>query len=201
MTTEPVDGDLGERLRRLPGGAAVALRMRPRDYADSYLLALGATLREAGLGRDSHTIFVSVTNPAALVWTLAQAFDVPPERLSFVDAISHTMMNYRDPLPNASYIESPRMLENIMLRVEFLLRRHPCERPIVVLDSVNSLAIHNAPDLLSEFFHILVNNLKARQVLTVLFALEEEGTTVDPILSLVVDESLTVGTPEVSAAT
>jgi hypothetical protein len=199
MTDLAVGADLGERLRRLPGGAAVALRLSTRDYADSYLLALGASLRDAGLGRDSHTIFVSVTNPVSLVWTLAQAFDVAGERLSFVDAISHTMMNFRDPLPNAAYIESPRMLENLMLRVEFLLRRHPCERPIVVVDSVNSLAIHNPPDLLSEFFHILVNNLKARQALTVLFALEEEGSTVDPILSLVVDESVQVAPREASA--
>jgi hypothetical protein len=64
---------------------------------------------------------------------------------------------------------------------------------------VNSLAIHNPPDLLSEFFHILVNNLKARQALTVLFALEEEGSTVDPILSLVVDESVQVAPREASA--
>ncbi|MGA7860890.1 MAG: hypothetical protein WCB19_03425, partial [Thermoplasmata archaeon] len=60
--------------------------------------------------------------------------------------------------------------------------------------SVNSLAVHNNPDVLSEFFHILVNNLKTRSVLTVLFTTSEgEGTELDRILSLVVDEAFTLG--------
>src|SRR5579859_2260499 len=178
----------------MTGGAAVALRLDPREYADEYFEVLSATLRDVGGDPDSHTIYVSVTNPAALVWSLAQALDVRAERLSFVDAISHIMMNYRDPLPNASYIESPRMLEDIMLRVEYLLRRRPSPRTIVVIDSVNSLAIHNPTDLLSEFFHILLNNLKSRQVLAVVLSVSEDTTSeLDQMLSLVVDETIRVG--------
>jgi hypothetical protein len=127
------------------------------------------------------------------VWSLAQALDVPQDRISFVDTISHIMMNYRDPLPNAIYIESPRMLEEIMLRVEFLLKKYPHPRSICVIDSVNSLSIHNPPDLLSEFFHILVNNLKSRQVLTVILSIsDDESNPVDQMLSLIVDETIDV---------
>ena len=186
--------DVSERLRQLGAGAAVALRLEPREYADQYFAVLAATLRDIGGETNAHTIYVSVTNPAALVWSLAQALDVKMDRLSFVDAISHIMMNYRDPLPNASYVESPRMLEDIMLRVEYLLRRHPSSRSIVVIDSVNSLAIHNPPDLLSEFFHILLTNLKSRQVLAVVLSVSEEMTSdLDQMLSLVVDETIDVG--------
>ncbi len=186
--------EIGERLRALSGGAAVALRLDPHEYADHYFSALTATLRDLGSEPDSHTIYVSVTNPAALVWSLAQALDVPFERLSFVDAISHIMMNYRDPLPHASYVESPRMLEDLMLRVEYLLRKRPSPRSVVVVDSVNSLAIHNPPELLTEFFHILLNNLKTRQVLTVLLATSDDpNSPVDQMLSLVVDETIDVG--------
>lgn len=190
----PDEPEIGERLRAISGGSAVALRLNPHDYADHYFAALTATLRDASSESNSHTIFVSVTNPAALVWSLAQALDISAERLSFVDAISHIMMNYRDPLPNATYIESPRMLEDIMLRVEYLLRRHPSEHPIVVIDSVNSLAIHNPPDLLTEFFHILLNNLKSRQVLTVVLSVSDDSASeIDQMLNLVVDESMDVG--------
>jgi len=186
--------DIGDRLRAMTGGAAIALRLDPHEYADQYFAVLSATLRDIGSETDAHTIYVSVTNPAALVWSLAQALDVQVERLSFVDAISHIMMNYRDPLPNASYIESPRMLEDIMLRVEYLLRRRPSPRSIVVIDSVNSLAIHNPKDLLSEFFHILLNNLKSRQVLAVVLSVSEDVTSeLDQMLSLVVDETIDVG--------
>ncbi|MCI4363372.1 MAG: hypothetical protein L3K13_03595 [Thermoplasmata archaeon] len=185
--------DLGERLRNLSAGAAIALRLDPQNYADNYLLALNATIRDVGADPNAHTIYVSVTNPASLVWTIAQALDISPDRISFVDAISHIMMEFRNPLANATYLESPRMLENLMLRVEYLLRKHSEKRNIVILDSVNSLAIHNPPALLSEFFHILINNLKARRVLTVLLATADETTTtIDQILSLVVDETIDV---------
>ncbi len=186
--------DLAERLRNLGAGAAVALRLDPRDYADEYFAVLTATLRDIGSETNAHTVYVSVTNPAALVWSLAQALDVRQDRLSFVDAISHIMMNYRDPLPNAAYVESPRMLEDIMLRIEYLLKRHPSARPIVVVDSVNSLAIHNPRDLLSEFFHILLNNLKSRQCLAIVLSVSEDPSSeLDQMLSLVVDETIDCG--------
>jgi len=188
--------DVGEKLRALTGGSAITLRLDPREYADHYFEVLNATLRDSGGEGDAHTIYVTVTNPASFVWSLAQALDVPVERISFVDAISHIMMNYLDPLPNATYVESPRMLEDIMLRIEYLLRKRPAARSIVVIDSVNSLSIHNRPELLSEFFHILLNNLKSRQVLTVVLAVtEEENTPVDQMLSLLVDETVDVARP------
>ncbi len=185
--------DIGERLRGLPGGSAVTLKLDPREYADHYFAVLNATLRDVGSETDAHTIYVAVTNPASFVWSLAQALDVPEDRISFIDAISHIMMNYTNPLPNATYIESPRALESIMLRVEYLLRKFPHPRSIVVIDSVNSLAIHNPPDLLSEFFHILINTLKTRNVLTVVLETsDEEGSSVEAMLNLVVDEAIDV---------
>ncbi len=188
------ESDLGERLRRMPPGSAVALRLDPARYADHYLLAINATVRDVGIETNARSIYVSVTNPSALVWSIAQTLDVPPERLRIVDAISHIMMDYRNPLPNATYLESPRMLENIMLRVEYLLRKEPGQRHIVVIDSVNSLAIHNPTKLLNEFLHILLNNLKARQVLTVLLAVRDDSSpAIDQLLALVVDETIDLG--------
>ncbi|MGP8077776.1 MAG: ATPase domain-containing protein [Thermoplasmata archaeon] len=185
--------DVADRLRALPLGSAVALKLDPREYADHYFAVLNATLRDVGSESNNHTVYVAVTNPASFVWSLAQALDVTPDRISFVDAISHLMMNYSNPLANATYVESPRALEEIMLRVEYLLRRYPHPRTTVVIDSVNSLAIHNPPELLSEFFHILLNNLKTRQVLTlVLETTDEEAAAIDQMLNLVVDETIDV---------
>jgi KaiC/GvpD/RAD55 family RecA-like ATPase len=183
--------DIGERLRALPGGSAVALKLDPREYADHYLAVLNAVLRDLGSATDTHTIYVAVTNPASFVWSLAETLGVPTDRISFVDAISHIMMNYTNPLSNAAYVESPRALEEIMLRVEYLLRRAPQPRATVVIDSLNSLAIHNPADLLSEFLHILLNNLKSRQVLTiVLETADEEAAGVEQMLNLVADETI-----------
>jgi len=185
--------DIGERLRSLPAGSAIALKLDAREYADHYFAFLNATLRDLGSEPDVHTIYVAVTSPASFVWSLAQALDVPADRISFVDAISHLMMRFQDALPNATYVESPRALEQIMLRIEYLLRRFPHPRSVVVIDSVNSLAIHNPPELLSEFLHILLNNLKSRQALTVVLETgDEQAASVEQLLNLVVDESIEV---------
>jgi len=185
--------DIGERLRALPAGSAVALKLDAREYADHYFAFLNATLRDLGSEPDVHTIYVAVTSPSSFVWSLAQALDVPADRISFVDAISHLMMRFNDPLPNAVYVESPRALEAIMLRIEYLLRRFPHPRSVVVIDSVNSLAIHNPPELLSEFLHILLNSLKSRQALTVVLQTsDEQAASVEQLLNLVVDESIDV---------
>ena len=185
--------DIGERLRALPLGSAIALKLDAREYADHYFAFLNATLRDLGSETGVHTIYVAVTSPASFVWSLAQALDVPEDRISFVDAISHLMMRFNDPLPNATYVESPRALEEIMLRIEYLLRRFPHPRAVVVIDSVNSLAIHNPPELLSEFLHILLNNLKSRQALTiVLQTSDEQAASVEQLLNLVVDETIDV---------
>jgi KaiC/GvpD/RAD55 family RecA-like ATPase len=186
--------DIGDRLRSIPGGSAVALKLDPREYADHYFAVLNATLRDVGSETDAHTIYITVTNPASFVWSLAQALDVPQDRISFVDVISHIMMNYADPLPNATYIETPRALEEIMLRVDYLLRKFPHPRSIVVVDSLNALSIHNPRDLLSEFFHIFLTNLKTRNVLTlILMSSDEEGGGLEQMLSLLVDETIDVG--------
>ena len=185
--------EIGERLRSLPAGSAVALKLDARQYADHYFAFLNATLRDLGSEPDVHTIYVAVTSPASFVWSLAQALDVPSDRISFVDAISHLMMRYGDVLSNATYVESPRALEEIMLRIEYLLRRYPHPRSVVVIDSVNSLAIHNPPELLSEFLHILLNNLKGRHTLTlVLETTDEQAASVEQLLNLVVDETIDV---------
>ncbi len=185
--------DIGDRLRALPPGSAVGLKLDPREYADQYFAVLSAALRDVGSEPGTRTIYVAVTSPASFVWSLAQALDVPTDRISFVDAISHLMMHYQDPLPNATYVESPRALESIMLRVEYLLRRNPSPRSTVIIDSVNSLAIHNPSELLSEFLHILLNHLKSRQVLTlVLETTEEQAASVEQLLNLVVDETIDI---------
>ena len=185
--------DIGERLRALPPGTAVAMKLDAREYADHYFAFLNATLRDLGSAPDIHTIYVAVTSPASFVWSLAQALDVSADRISFVDAISHLMMRFSDELPNVTFVESPRALEEIMLRIEYLLRRFPHPRSVVVIDSVNSLAIHNPPELLSEFLHILLNNLKGRRALTlVLQTSDEQAQSVEQLLNLVVDETIDV---------
>jgi archaellum biogenesis ATPase FlaH len=84
--------------------------------------------------------------------------------------------------------------------VEYLLRKHPGSKNIVIFDSINSLAIHNSTEILSEFLHIMLNNLKSRGVLSILLATADESDTpIDRLLTLVSDETFVVRARETSA--
>ncbi len=190
-------GEIAERLRALPEGSGVAMKLGATDYAGNYLQFLAATLRDFGMEANAYTIYVSVTNPCILVNSLLASLEIPSDRVFFVDVISQTMMSSLTKLPNASYVESPTMLENVMLRVEYFLRKNTATRRIVIIDSVNSLAIHNDPAILSEFFHIMVNNLKSRGITTVILAVAEEtNPELENLLSFVCDDTIQLGVAE-----
>ncbi len=187
-------GEIAERLRALSEGSGVAMKLGGTDYAGNYLQFLAAVLRDFALEAQAYTIYVSVTNPCALVNSLLSSLEIPADRVFFVDVISQTMMSSLTKLPNASYVESPTMLENVMLRVEYFLRKSSAPRRIVILDSVNSLAIHNDPAILSEFFHIMVNNLKSRGITTIILAVAEEtNPELENLLSFVCDDTIQLG--------
>src|SRR3989475_164123 len=139
-------------------------------------------------------VYVTTTIPAQSILSALEVLEVPMDHIWLVDCISQIMMSQAKQHPHAIIVESPTMLENIMLKVEFLLRKHPDRSALVVLDSINSLAIHNNTKILSEFLHILVNNLRARGAYTVIFSmLEYETEDIRNMLVLVSDETIELG--------
>ena len=92
---------------------------------------------------------------------------------------------------HAIYVESPTMLENLMLKVEYLIRKTKDRKNLIIIDSINSLAIHNNTKILSEFLHILVNNLRSKEAYTIIFSMMEyETEDIRNMLVRVSDESM-----------
>jgi len=89
------------------------------------------------------------------------------------------------------------MLENLMLKVEYLIRMSESKDKLVVIASINSLAIHNNNWILSEFLHILVSGLRSRDAYTVIFTVEEHSTPeINNMVSLVCDHGILAGKKE-----
>ena len=116
---------------------------------------------------------------------------VDSDWIFFVDAVSQFMMGSAAKHEHAIYVESPTMLENVMIKVEFLIRKTKGNNHLVILDSINSMAIHNSTKMLSEFLHILVNNLRAKGAYTLIFSMEEyESEEITNMMNLVCDETI-----------
>ena len=182
-----VSSEVNDKLQNLPEASAVALRLRAEQYFDAIqgIVDLFATKK------DLDVVYVTTTVPAQSIINALEVLEISLDHIWFVDCISQIMMSTEKRHPHVIPVESPTMLENIMLKVEFLLRKNEGRNALVVLDSINSLAIHNNTKILSEFLHILVNNLRARGAYTVIFSMQEyETDEIRNMLVLVSDEIL-----------
>jgi len=186
-----VPSEVAERLGSLPEASAVAMRLK----ADQYFDTIQGMLDRFATKKDLEVVYVTSTIPSQSIIKALEVLEIPMDHIWFVDCISQIMMSQEKRHPHAIIVESPTMLENIMLKVEFLIRKHSDRRALVVLDSINSLAIHNNTKILSEFLHILVNNLRSRGAYTVIFSMQEyETDEIRNMLVLVSDESIELGT-------
>ncbi len=181
--------EFSDRLLKLPDAAAVAVHLK----ADQYFDAIQGIVDLFAAKKDLDVIYVTTTVPAQTIINALEVLEISLDHVWFVDCISQIMMSAEKRHEHAIQVESPTMLENIMLKVEFLLRKNAGRNALVVLDSINSLAIHNNTKILSEFLHILVNNLRARGAYTAIFSMQEyETDEIRNMLVLVSDESLQV---------
>ncbi|HJX04557.1 MAG TPA: ATPase domain-containing protein [Thermoplasmata archaeon] len=172
--------------------SAVSLQMSIDNYLDVIRGALDLFANKSGMD----TIYVSATITSDAIKRALEALDIDSEHIFFVDCISHMMMGGTGAQldDHTTLVESPTMLENLMLKVEYLIRRSQAKKKLVVLDSINSLAIHNNNWILSEFLHILVSGLTSKEVYTVILSVEEHSTPeISNMVNLVCGNTIQAG--------
>jgi len=180
---------IAEKLQSLPESSAIALKIRGEQYFDVIRGILDIFAKK----NEMDSIYVTSTIPCQSIMNALQVLEIDVERIYFIDCISQIMMSVGEKHPHAIYVESPTMLENLMLKVEYLIRRTEGKKNLVIIDNINSLAIHNNIKILSEFLHILVNNLRSKNTYTIVFSMQEyESEEMTNMLNLVCDESMTV---------
>ena len=180
---------LADRLMDLPEGSAVALRMGAEQYFDTIRAILDVFAPKKKLD----ALYVTSTIPSRSILNALEVLEIPLDHIWFVDCISQIMMSSAEKHPHAIYVESPTMLENLMLKVEYLSRKSGDRGNVIVLDSINSLAIHNNTKILSEFLHILVNNLRNKKAYTLIYSMTQyETDDIRNMMNLVCDETIGV---------
>lgn len=181
--------EISDRLGTLPEASAVALQIG----ADNYFDVIRAVLDNFASTKNIDCIYVSSSIPSETIANALNVLDIKLTHVYFVDCISHMMTGITRRTEKTFFVESPSMLETIMLKVEYLLKKTRTGSKIVFLDSINSLAIHNDSHILSEFLHILVNNLRSKQAYTIILAIEEHSSPeVSNMMNLVCDETIIV---------
>jgi len=186
---------IADELSQVPESSAISLQMSVENYLD----VIRGVVDLFANKNHMDTIYVTATISFEGIKRALEALDIDTSQIYFVDCISHIMMGgaaaQQD--DHAALVESPTMLENIMLKVEYLMRRSQAEKKVVIIDSINSLAIHNNNWILSEFLHILVSGLRTKDAYTVILSIEEHTTPeLNNMVNLVCDHGIKAGKAE-----
>ncbi len=174
-----------QKLLEIPPASAIALEMAAEHYFDAVRGILDVFAPQKNLD----AVYITATIPSKSIIGALTTLEVDLTRTRFVDCVSRMTMGAGERDDRAVYVESPTMLETVLLKVEFLLRKLGGEEAVVVLDSINSLAIHNSPRVLSEFLHMLTNHLRTRGAYIFIFSMKEYASEeIADILKLVADD-------------
>ena len=101
--------------------------------------------------------------------------DADISRIQFIDLVSSGILGGTDvEYNNIHFVDSPVMLESLLLRTLYILRMTTSARNFVFLDSVNALAIYNDDRMLAEYLHTFINTFRQREVLSVILNVPDQ---------------------------
>ena len=138
-----------------------------RDSSDSVKIA--SVLLSKKLGG----IYVTTSRPSSHIVNELEEAKADLSDLYFVDLVSMTVGGTTGD-PRTLYVESPTMLESILLNISLLERRLKSKRRFVMFDSVNGLSIYSEPKVLREFINVLGNSMRIREIYSMLLTVKEQ---------------------------
>jgi len=192
--SEDVGSAVAKRLNDGGPSVAVALEFPMGSYFD----VLRGLVDDFAQGQKLSCVYITSAVPATTINASLEALEIDTTNILFVDTISQMIMGDMERTSNKIiYVESPTVLENVILKVDFLSRRLKGAPMLVVVDSINSLAIHNDTKMLSEFLHVLISGLSAKEAYPVILSIKEQlRPEVHEMLNLVCDQVIDLGHAE-----
>ena len=120
-------------------------------------------------------VYICATRGAVEIIEAFEAIGVDVSNIQFVDLVSSGILGGTDvPYNNITFVDSPIMLESVLLRTLYILRIANTERNFVLIDSVNALAIYNEERMLAEYLHTFINTFRQREVLSVILNIPDQ---------------------------
>lgn len=185
---------VSKKLNEVGPSVAVALEFPMASYFD----VLRGLVDNFAQSNKLQCIYITSSVPAATIQATLDALEIDSSKISFIDTITQMIMGKLERgSDRIIYVESPTVLENVVLKVDYLTRKLGEGPKLVVVDSINSLAIHNDPKMLSEFLHILISGLSTKEAYPVILSIQEQlRPEVREMLNLVCDQVIDLERPE-----
>ena len=134
-------------------------------------------------------VYITATIPSTVIADQLASEDISTDHVHFVDCISFMVGKSPEEDERVIYIESPTMIETIVLKVHTTIKMLGDDPKLVFLDSVNTLSLHNDEKVMQEFVHYLINALRVRKIPSVVLSIvDQTPEDLEIILKLVCDE-------------
>jgi KaiC/GvpD/RAD55 family RecA-like ATPase len=185
---------VAKKLEELGPSVAVALEFSMANYFD----VLRGLINNFAGAKKLNVIYITSTLPATTIQSTLDTLEVDASHIYIIDTISQMIMSKRDFVSDRIvYVESPTTLENVVLKVEYLNRHIGGGAKLVVVDSINSMAIHNDTKMLSEFLRVLISGLSDKEAYPVVLSIQGASRAdVSEMLYLVCDQVINLESPE-----
>ena len=166
-----LDQMIAEQLTQVSLGSSVQVRLSSANafaVTASTMIPLMQMFEMGG-------VYISASRGAVEIIQAFEAIGVDVSNIHFLDLVSSGVLGGTDvPYSNITFIDSPIMLESILLRTLYTLRTVNNQRNFVFLDSVNALAIYNDDRMLAEYLHTFINTFRQREVLSVILNVPDQ---------------------------
>lgn len=166
-----LDQMIAEQLTQVSLGSSVQVRLSSANafaVTASTMIPLMQMFEMGG-------VYISASRGAVEIIQAFEAIGVDVSNIHFLDLVSSGVLGGTDvPYNNITFIDSPIMLESILLRTLYTLRTVNNQRNFVFLDSVNTLAIYNDDRMLAEYLHTFINTFRQREVLSVILNVPDQ---------------------------
>ena len=166
-----LDQQIAEQVTQVSLGSSVQVRMSATNsfaVTASTMIPLMQMFEMGG-------VYISASRGAVEIIQAFESIGVDVSGIHFLDLVSSGVLGGTDvPYSNITFIDSPIMLESILLRTLYTLRTVTNARNFVFLDSVNALAIYNYDRMLAEYLHTFINTFRQREVLSVMLNVPDQ---------------------------
>ena len=166
-----LDQRIAEQLTQVALNSAVQVRV---GTANSFMVTAGTMIPLMQMF-EMGGVYSSASRGAVEIIQAFEAIGVDVSHIQFIDLVSSGILGGTDvTYSNVHFVDSPIMLESILLRTLYVLRTMDSQRNFVFLDSVNALAIYNDDRMLAEYLHTFINTFRQREVLTVILNVPDQ---------------------------
>ena len=122
--------------------------------------------------KNYYGLILSASRPYANLISFYKKNNINTEKLFFLDCVSKSETKNKENTNNVLYIENLSDLTHILISIDEIVKK--IKSKYIVIDSINTMLIHNKAEVFARFLHSLMTKLRLNLVNGLFISFEDE---------------------------